>query len=342
MGRKGELGRKKEIHPLRSFLPERFEGLVSTWHPRCRTKRLGREERRGVSDTLGGDWGQGAAGAGATSSRSRGEPRTSPSGTGRRRCPPSGPGSGARVQGGPRSPLGARGEFGPDSPAPDADASRSSDPRSALRVRVRRGVNLPARTGSSGEAMGTGWGRRAPEPGRAAGGTGEESRVAGLGCPAFRTRGERTSAAPRAPPPPAPPLSPPLFPALTSCLAISKAPAVCVRVPPPAPRRASRSPGAAGRGAGRVPGCPGVPSYRRERRSGPAPRSPTAGPAAELARVLPGTCCEAIISLKSRLQSRVALLAPCFPPESGRNSPPRTGLGGDAWRRSDVRPFPAL
>lgn len=119
------------------------------------------------------------------------------------------------------------------------------------------------------------------------------------GSPAVPTRGEQISVAPRAPPPPAPPPAPPpqLFPALTSCLAVSKAPARASRSPPPpnpAEARAGTRVPQAGAWGG-VPGCPGLPAPAAGALPVPRP-GPPAGPAAELACLLPGTGGEAIIN----------------------------------------------
>lgn len=167
-GEKGR-AREEEMHPhppLALSSAERFERLVSTWHPGSRTKRLGPQggKRKGESQTSEGLTGAaGGAGGGC-------HQQPLPRGSGASavcRSDLSEPGWGAAAQGGPRSPLRARGEHGLDDPAAAAGASRSRDPRSPLQVRARRGVTLPARRGSSGEAMGAGWGRRAPEgPGR--------------------------------------------------------------------------------------------------------------------------------------------------------------------------------
>lgn len=94
-------------------------------------------------------------------------PAAAPSGPGRlRRLPirPERPWVGRRGPGwsqvAPQGSQGAR-------PRQPSRSRWRRDPRSPLQVRARRGVTLPARRGSSGEAMGAGWGRRAPEgPGR--------------------------------------------------------------------------------------------------------------------------------------------------------------------------------
>ena len=150
------------------------------------------------------------------------------------------------------------------------------------------------------------------------------------GSPAVPTRGEQISVAPRAPPPPAPPPSPPpqLFPALTSCLAISKAPARASRSPPATLRRRGREPGSHRPGVGRSPRLPGTPSARHGLPSSPASRSPRQVPPRS-SRV----CCPApaakqlLISLKTWLESQVALRAPHLALNRDATFPPRTGLG---------------
>lgn len=63
-GEKEELGRKKSTptHPLRSPLPERFERLVSTWHPGSRTKRLGPQSGKRKGESQASEGLAGAAG----------------------------------------------------------------------------------------------------------------------------------------------------------------------------------------------------------------------------------------------------------------------------------------
>lgn len=220
--------------------------------------------------------------------------------------------SGARRELGPAWPCRSRLASRPAVPAPGEGAARC--PTCAQRVVRRSHGGGVGPTGARGaEALGTG----------------EESRVLSRGALQSRRAGSRSRCDRAPPPPPAPPPSPPpqLFPALTSCLAISKA--HCSRVPIPAPQPCG------GAGETRVPQAGawgGVPGCRDSQRPPRAPfqsaSGPPAGPAAELADV----CCPApaakqlLISLKTWLQSRVTY-GHSSRPESGRNFPPRTGLG---------------
>lgn len=115
---------------------------------------------------MGGAGGQRAPGDGQPLA---GRTRAAPSGPGRCCCPLLGPARtrvGRRGPGSSGTPFGDRGRLGPDSPAAAEGASRAPGLRSPLRVRARRGVTLPVRRGSSGEAIVAGWCRRAPEPGQ--------------------------------------------------------------------------------------------------------------------------------------------------------------------------------
>lgn len=121
------------------------------------------------------------------------------------------------------------------------------------------------------------------------------------GSPAVPTRGEQISVTPRAPPPPAPPASPP--PSLRSSSPRSL-PAWQLAKPLPArPDPPPRNPPEARAGT-RVPQAgrgEESPAARDSQRPPRAPfqsrvQVPPAGPAAELACLLPGTGGEAIIN----------------------------------------------
>lgn len=190
--------------------------------------------------------------------------------------------------------------------------------------------------------MGTEWGRRAPEQGRAAGGTGQESRVAGLGCPAFRTRGERTSAAPRAPPPPAPPLFPPLFLALTSCLAISKAPAVRVRFHPPPPDAQAGARVQRTTARGESPGAPELPAPAASALPVLRPGLPGQVPPRSSRECCPGPAAKQLLALKAGCSHGSLSWLPPF-----ALSPAATLLRAQACAEMPggglmFRPFPAL
>lgn len=209
-------------------------------------------------------------------------PRPDPARTRARRC----------VRG---SSRGSR-EAGPRQPR------QLAAPRFPLPGRARRGVTLPARRGSSGEAMG-----RGGADGRPSG----AARPRGRGWSAGGQGGllGRLLQLRRAPPPPAPPPPPRLSAASSSCSlpasAISKAPSPRRRLPP-----SSLPPsGGAGLGAGR--GAPGGPRASPAAGVLPAPRPGSASwcrRAAHASAVRTG--CEERISPKTRLQSRVALGAP--------------------------------
>lgn len=130
MGRKNELGRKKSTptHPLRSPLPERFEKLVSTWHSGSRTKRLGPQSGKRKGQSQASEGLTGAAGGAGGGCPQQPLPR-GPGASAVSRSDLSDPGRGAAVQGGPRSPLRARRELGPDSPAAAAGVA-TRGPRS--------------------------------------------------------------------------------------------------------------------------------------------------------------------------------------------------------------------
>lgn len=165
---------------MRSWPPEKFERLVSTWDPESRTKAA-RPQRGKRADAPRAR--VGVPSVGGQCARPRGGSSPRPRGPGAAAVPgptPRGPGS---PRG--RGESGGLGRLGPDSPAAAAAAPRAPGPRFPLPGKERLGVTLPARRGSSREAMGRGGADGRPSgaarprgPGRRAGAQGWRVRPA--------------------------------------------------------------------------------------------------------------------------------------------------------------------